>query len=119
MRNWFEEHLTKQTILPWIVFYLARDYLVNVLHGVDILANCALFGNRGETISGRAGRGKVRGSRFWALVAFPIDTLFYLIGMDKRGHHCTKTAYDEMYKSTLTPMTYHEFLMGRSKYAKN
>lgn len=113
MGNWFDRHLAEGHTVLRLIGYILRDWFVNILHGADIFLNCLFAGNRGETISGRAGHGKVRGSGFWTLIAFPIDLFFYLIGVDKKGDHCTLTAYEESYKKSLTSMTYDEFLSGR------
>jgi len=51
-------------------------WIFNNLYSIDQLANTLLGGARDETISSRAGKGKLKGSPFWSVVADVIDVLF-------------------------------------------
>lgn len=54
----------------------AYYYAAGVLIAIDQVVNAMVFGNEDQTVSGRAGRGRAQGSRFWTLVANFIDRLF-------------------------------------------
>lgn len=58
-------------------------YSFRVWLAIDQLANTVLGGSEDHTISGRAGRGRAAGSRFWAVIAGCIDFIF----RDKQ--HCS------------------------------
>ena len=67
-------------------------YLFNVLIGIDQLANTLIGGYPDETISSRAGKGRIMGSPFWTVAAFVIDLLF----LPFERNHCFKSIeYDE------------------------
>jgi hypothetical protein len=73
------------------VLWLWR-YVFNVLVGLDQLANTFLAGFPDETISSRAGKGRLNGSPFWTAAAFLIDLLFLPFEPD----HCRRAIeYDE------------------------
>ena len=69
-------------LLTFICLFLAPKYTISrryserVWIGIDQLANAMLGGNEDHTISGRAGRGRRRGSKFWRITANIIDWLF-------------------------------------------
>ncbi|MAE21805.1 MAG: hypothetical protein CMK92_05180 [Pseudomonas sp.] len=62
-------------------------YLFNILYSLDQLANTLLGGYPDETISSRAGKGRLRGSIFWSVAADLIDVLFLPFETD----HCNRS----------------------------
>ena len=75
-------YIAAYLILTFICLFLApkgsfyRRYSEGVWIGIDQTINAALLGNEDHTISGRAGRGRRRGSKFWRITANIIDWLF-------------------------------------------
>lgn len=73
-----------------------QRYLLNILIGIDQLANTILAGNPDETISSAVGRKAIQG-RKWALIAEQlINPIFALLGDE---NHCRKRIeWDEIKK---------------------
>jgi hypothetical protein len=67
-------------------------YFFNILYSLDQLANTLIGGNPDETISSRAGKGRLRGSVFWTISANIIDVLFLPF---ERDHCFNSIEWDE------------------------
>ncbi|QFU04597.1 hypothetical protein FIU82_06145 [Pseudoalteromonas sp. THAF3] len=58
--------------------------LFRLLISIDQLANVLIGGKPDETISSRAGKGRLRGSFFWSVAADCIDLIF----LPFESNHC-------------------------------
>lgn len=80
------------------MLYLKRSisliwtYFFNILISVDQLLNVLIGGKPDETISSRAGKGRLRGSLFWSIAASIIDVLFLPF---ERDHCFNSIEWDE------------------------
>ncbi len=65
-----------------------KTWAVNVLVAIDQLANTICLGDEDETISSRAGRGKLRGDKHWIVIAAVVD--FIMRPFDGSNHCVNK-----------------------------
>lgn len=69
-----------------------RQYILNILISLDQLVNVLIGGKPDETISSRAGKGRLEGSIFWTYAADFIDLLFYPL---EKNHCFNSIEWDE------------------------
>lgn len=65
-----------------------REHALNILIGLDQLANAILRGNPDETISSRVGRAAIAGKRWGLICESIINKLFVILGDDP--NHCRR-----------------------------
>ena len=63
-----------------------KQYILNLLIGIDILINAILRGSPYETLSSRAHRMREKGQPYWGWTAGMIDALF--LALFKQRDHC-------------------------------
>ncbi len=69
-----------------------KTYLFNILISIDQLVNTVIGGKPDETISSRAGKGRLYGDPFWTPIAAFIDFLFLPF---ERDHCANSIEWDE------------------------
>lgn len=82
---------------------MKRSYLKNVLIAIDQLANAVLGGEPDETISSRAYRRRIEGSKKWALVEKTVNTLFFFdkvtLTTGETIRHCQLSMLSELFQA--------------------
>lgn len=68
-----------------------KAWLLNMLIGLDQLANCLLNGDPDETLSSRAHRMREKGQPYWGWTANAIDLLFFW-----QPRHCQRAYESEV-----------------------
>ena len=76
-------------------------YFLNLAIAVDQLANALLSGSADETLSARAHRQRVKGSRVWGWTAGAIDAVFLLLFSEH--DHCRQSWESELQRRQLHP----------------
>lgn len=84
-RRFFYVHIWRRLKLGGLIL---RAYVFNLLVGLDQFANAVIGGDPGETISSRAGKGKLKGQPVHTFLAGVIDILFEMLFSQE--NHCVK-----------------------------
>lgn len=91
IRRFFYAQIWRRAKLLWLIL---RAYVFNVLVGIDLLANAIIGGDPGETISSRAGKGKIKGQPIHTLVSRVIDLIFEML-FSQQDHCVNSIQHDE------------------------
>lgn len=83
--------------LAWL---LVRAYAFNLFVSVDIVANAVIGGDPGETISSRAGKGKLKGQPVHTFLSRIIDLIFEMLFSQK--DHCVKSIQGDEGKNAIS-----------------
>lgn len=75
-----------------VMFNILIGYWINILYGIDVLANIIIGGDRRETISSRLGKGRVADKPVHNVLVYPVDLLFLILTGDK--NHCVNSIQD-------------------------
>mgnify|MGYP000232193139 CR=1 FL=1 len=77
-----------------LVWLLLRAYAFNLFVSVDILANAIIGGDPGETVSSRAGKGKLKGQPVHTFLSRVIDLIFEML-FSQEDHCVNSVQHDE------------------------
>lgn len=83
-----------------LVWLLIRAYAFNLFVAADTLANSVIGGDPGETISSRAGKGKLKGQPVHTFLSRVIDLVFEMLFSQK--HHCVKSIQHDEGKGAIS-----------------
>lgn len=91
LRRFFYVQIWRRLKLASLIL---RAYIFNILVGLDLLANAIIGGDPGETISSRAGKGKLKGQPVHTFLAGVIDILFEML-FSQENHCVNAIQHDE------------------------
>lgn len=83
-----------------LVWLLIRAYAFNLFVSTDILLNAIIGGDPGETISSRAGKGKLRDQPVHTFVSRIIDLVFEVLFSQK--DHCVRSVQGDEGKNAIS-----------------
>ncbi len=83
-----------------LVWLLVRAYAFNLFVAFDIFVNAMIGGDPGETISSRAGKGKMKGQPVHTFMSRVIDALFEALFSEK--DHCVSSVQDDEGKNAIS-----------------
>lgn len=95
--RFFYKQIWRRLKLAWL---LIRAYAFNLFVAADILVNALIGGDPGETISSRAGKGKLKGQPVHTFASRIIDLLFEVLF--NQQDHCVKSVQDDEGKNAIS-----------------
>lgn len=80
-----------------VILSIIGLYVINILYGIDVLANIILGGDKREPISSRLGKGQLASKPVHSLLARVVDAIFLLL--TKEENHCKNSikVFDDEY----------------------